>query len=188
MPDIVAAADIGVAPYDPARLRQLALGFYWSPLKIFEYMASGLPTVTIPRAPLTDIVREGQEGLHAREGDPAALAAALVAPGRRCRAAPPARRERARARGREVLVGPSLRAARAGAAEDRRVRVVLATEVYPPRAGGAGWSTRALALGLREAGHDVTVLTTSPGPEDLDGLRVRRLSASGAAGACPSRA
>jgi starch synthase len=77
MPDLVAAADIGVAPYDPARLGQLALGFYWSPLKIFEYMASGLPTVTIPRPPLTEIVREGQEGLHAREGDPAALAAAL---------------------------------------------------------------------------------------------------------------
>lgn len=59
------------------------------------------------------------------------------------------------------------------------MRVVLASEVYPPRAGGAGWSTRALALGLRAAGHDVTVLTTSPGAEDLDGLRVRRLSAAG---------
>ncbi|PYQ46779.1 MAG: glycosyltransferase WbuB, partial [Acidobacteria bacterium] len=46
--------------------------------KIFEYMASGLPTVTIPRPPLTEIVREGQEGLHAREGDAQALAAALV--------------------------------------------------------------------------------------------------------------
>lgn len=78
MPDLVAAAEIGVAPYDPARLGQLALGFYWSPLKIFEYMASGLPTVTIPRPPLTDIVREGQEGLHAGEGDPAALATALA--------------------------------------------------------------------------------------------------------------
>ncbi len=78
MPALVAAGDIGVAPYDPARLRQLALGFYWSPLKIFEYMASGLPTVTIPRPPLTEIVREGQEGLHAREGDPAALAEAIV--------------------------------------------------------------------------------------------------------------
>ncbi len=59
------------------------------------------------------------------------------------------------------------------------MKVVLATEVYPPRAGGAGWSTRALALGLREAGHEVTVLTTSPGAEDLEGLRVRRLSARG---------
>jgi len=78
MPALVAAGDIGVAPYDPARLGQLALGFYWSPLKIFEYMASGLPTVTIPRFPLTEIVRDGQEGLHAREGDPAALAEAIV--------------------------------------------------------------------------------------------------------------
>ena len=59
------------------------------------------------------------------------------------------------------------------------MRVVLASEIYPPRAGGAGWSTRALALSLRAAGHDVTVLTTSPGPSDLDGLPVRRLRARG---------
>jgi glycosyltransferase involved in cell wall biosynthesis len=77
MPELLASADIGVAPYDTARLAQLQLGFYWSPLKVFEYMASGLPTVTIPRLPLTEIVREGQEGLHFREADAAALAAAL---------------------------------------------------------------------------------------------------------------
>ena len=59
------------------------------------------------------------------------------------------------------------------------MRVLLVSEVYPPRAGGAGWSTRALALGLREAGHDVQVVTTSPGPADLDGLTVRRLAARG---------
>lgn len=59
------------------------------------------------------------------------------------------------------------------------MKVVLATEVYPPRAGGAGWSTRALALALREAGVDVAVLTTSPGAEDLDGLRVIRMSVRG---------
>jgi glycogen(starch) synthase len=55
------------------------------------------------------------------------------------------------------------------------VKIVLVTEVYPPRAGGAGWSTRALALGLRGAGHDVSVVTTSLGPADGDGLRVVRL-------------
>ena len=59
------------------------------------------------------------------------------------------------------------------------MKVTITTEVYPPRAGGAGWSTRALALALRGAGHDVTVLTTSPGPEDSDGLRVRRLKVQG---------
>ena len=59
------------------------------------------------------------------------------------------------------------------------MKVVLATEVYPPRAGGAGWSTRALALALRTAGHAVTVVTTSPGADDLDGLTVMRLTARG---------
>jgi glycosyltransferase involved in cell wall biosynthesis len=78
MPEVVAAADVGVAPYDPGRLAQLQLGFYWSPLKIFEYMATGLPVVTIRRPPLTEIVREGQEGLFFREGDAEELAAMLV--------------------------------------------------------------------------------------------------------------
>jgi glycosyltransferase involved in cell wall biosynthesis len=78
MPDVTAAADVGVAPYDPSRLAQLQLGFYWSPLKIFEYMASGLPVVTIRRPPLTEIVREDQEGLGFREGDAPGLAAALA--------------------------------------------------------------------------------------------------------------
>ncbi len=59
------------------------------------------------------------------------------------------------------------------------MKVLVATEVYPPRAGGAGWSTRALALALREAGHEITVLTTSPGPPDLDGLDVRHLRVVG---------
>jgi alpha-maltose-1-phosphate synthase len=74
MPELVAAADIGIAPYDTSRLAQMRLGFFWSPLKIFEYMACGLPTVTVPRPPLTDIVREGEEGRHFREADPVDLA------------------------------------------------------------------------------------------------------------------
>lgn len=78
MPELLASAEIGVAPYDTARLAQLRLGFYWSPLKIFEYMASGLPTLTIARPPLDEVVRAGQEGLHFREGDPADLARALA--------------------------------------------------------------------------------------------------------------
>lgn len=77
MPELVASADVGTAPYDTRRLGQLRLGFYWSPLKIFEYMASGLPTVTIPRPPLDEIVREEREGLHFREGDEADLARVL---------------------------------------------------------------------------------------------------------------
>ena len=45
MPAALAAADIGVAPFDPSAHAPLSLGFYWSPLKIFEYMAAGLPVV-----------------------------------------------------------------------------------------------------------------------------------------------
>jgi len=59
------------------------------------------------------------------------------------------------------------------------LKIVLVSEIYPPRAGGAGWSTRALALGLRAAGHQVSVITTSPGAPDLDGLPVRRLAVRG---------
>lgn len=77
MPAALAAADIGVAPFNVAAHPPLSLGFYWSPLKIFEYMASALPTVTIPRPPLTEIVREGHEGLHVAERDPMALARAI---------------------------------------------------------------------------------------------------------------
>jgi alpha-maltose-1-phosphate synthase len=78
MPDLVASCDVGTAPYDTARLAQLQLGFFWSPLKVFEYMASGLPTVAVASGPLREILRHGEEGLHVGERDPAALVAALV--------------------------------------------------------------------------------------------------------------
>jgi glycosyltransferase involved in cell wall biosynthesis len=100
MPEVVASADVGVAPYDTARLGQLRLGFYWSPLKIFEYMASGLPTVTIRRPPLDEIVREGLEGLHFPDGDPRGLARTLE---RLADDAPLRARLGARARERVVL-------------------------------------------------------------------------------------
>ena len=37
-------------------------------------MASGLPTVTIAREPLSEIVRDGEEGRHFREADAGDLA------------------------------------------------------------------------------------------------------------------
>lgn len=61
-------ADVGVAPYQPARLEQMQLGFFWSPLKIFEYMAMALPVVSLDVAPLEAIVRES-EGTLVPEGD-----------------------------------------------------------------------------------------------------------------------
>jgi glycosyltransferase involved in cell wall biosynthesis len=77
VPACLAAADIGVAPFDVAAHAPLALDFYWSPLKVFEYMASGLPVVApdIPR--LRRIVSQRSEGLLYDSSDPDALAAAL---------------------------------------------------------------------------------------------------------------
>lgn len=78
VPLLLALADIGVAPFVPAAYAPLrAFGFYWSPLKIFEYMAMGLPVVLPAIAPLDTIVRAGQEGLLYPVGDDVALTAAI---------------------------------------------------------------------------------------------------------------
>jgi glycosyltransferase involved in cell wall biosynthesis len=77
VPDLLALADIGVAPFDiDAHAPLKEFGFYWSPLKVFEYMAAGLPVVTIDIEPLNEIVRGERDGLLFRSGDVDALAAA----------------------------------------------------------------------------------------------------------------
>lgn len=43
------------------------------------------------------------------------------------------------------------------------LRLIFPTDVFPPRSGGAGWSTHALALALIERGHDVTALVPQRG-------------------------
>ena len=74
MPEVTASADISVAPYDRSKLPSLELGFFWSPLKIFEALASGVPTITLDLAPLNQIVRANEEGVFFKENDPADLA------------------------------------------------------------------------------------------------------------------
>ena len=79
VPRHLAVADLGVAPFEPDRHAALRhFGFYWSPLKIFEYGAMGLPTVCPAIPPLDAIVREGCEGRLYRVGDAASLAATLA--------------------------------------------------------------------------------------------------------------
>jgi starch synthase len=63
MPAALAACDFGVAPFDPDTHPALALGFYWSPLKIFEYMASGLPVVAPAIDRIPTLVGHNTEGL-----------------------------------------------------------------------------------------------------------------------------
>ncbi len=77
VPAILAAADIGVAPFDVGAHPSLAHEFHWSPLKIFEYMASGLPVVAPRIERLASIVSHGQEGLLYDATNPDALAEAL---------------------------------------------------------------------------------------------------------------
>ena len=78
MPQYLAAADIGVAPFDPGRHKALQLGFYWSPLKIFEYMAAGLPVVAPALPRLARLVEPHREGVLYDPADPLALDRAIV--------------------------------------------------------------------------------------------------------------
>jgi alpha-maltose-1-phosphate synthase len=77
MPACLAAADVGVAPFDVAAHPALTLDFYWSPLKVFEYMAAGLPVVLpdIPR--LRRLVTHEREGLLYDASNSEGLASAL---------------------------------------------------------------------------------------------------------------
>ncbi|MEZ5316042.1 MAG: glycosyltransferase [Vicinamibacterales bacterium] len=79
LPACLAAADIGVAPFDPHRHGPLRLGFYWSPLKIFEYMASGLPVVAPALPRLKRLIDNGHEGVLYDPKEPRDLDRALQA-------------------------------------------------------------------------------------------------------------
>jgi glycosyltransferase involved in cell wall biosynthesis len=63
MPAALAGADVGVAPFDVEAHAPLSLGFYWSPLKIFEYMASGLPVVAPRVDRIPSLVEDAREGV-----------------------------------------------------------------------------------------------------------------------------
>jgi starch synthase len=63
IPACLAACDFGVAPFDPETHPALSLGFYWSPLKVFEYMAAGLPVVAPAIDRIPALVGHNREGL-----------------------------------------------------------------------------------------------------------------------------
>jgi glycosyltransferase involved in cell wall biosynthesis len=100
LPPCLAAADVGVAPFDPSAHAPLSLTFFWSPLKVFEYMAAGLPVVAPNLPRLHEILGAGAAGLLYDAANPQALADALAA-----------------------MTDPARRATLGAAARDRAVRL-----------------------------------------------------------------
>ncbi len=72
VPSWFARMDAAVAPYP-----DLA-GFYFSPLKVYEYMAAGLPVVASRIGQLKEVIADGVNGLLVNPGAADALAAALL--------------------------------------------------------------------------------------------------------------
>jgi glycosyltransferase involved in cell wall biosynthesis len=71
VPRLLAGADAAVAPYPRLEL------FYFSPLKVFEYMAAGLPVVASRVGQIEGLIRHGVNGLLCPAGEAPALASAL---------------------------------------------------------------------------------------------------------------
>lgn len=68
---LLAAADVAVAPY-PA-----LAGFGYSPLKLYEYLAAGVPVVASDIGQVAEVLGGGRWGRLVPPGDPAALAVAV---------------------------------------------------------------------------------------------------------------
>lgn len=72
VPEYVAAMDVTVAPYTPHE------NFYYSPIKIFEYMVMGKPVIAGALGQVKDLVHDGETGLLFEPGNIMQLTAALA--------------------------------------------------------------------------------------------------------------
>jgi glycosyltransferase involved in cell wall biosynthesis len=104
----IATWDAGAAPYLPLE------DFYFSPLKVLEYMAAGVCAVASALGELPDLLGAGERGVLVRPGDATDLASALVElardPGRRARMGRAARAHVVAHRGWDVNAGRVLAA------------------------------------------------------------------------------
>lgn len=72
VPSLLHGVDIAVAPYPPT-------AEYFSPLKLYEYLAAGLPVVVSDVGQASDVLEHGRTALLCRPGDPGELVAAVAA-------------------------------------------------------------------------------------------------------------
>jgi glycosyltransferase involved in cell wall biosynthesis len=72
VPGLMAAADVAVVPYPPMETE-----LWLSPLKLFEYMASGTAVIASNVGQLTDVIQDGHTGLLVPPGDVPTMAATL---------------------------------------------------------------------------------------------------------------
>ena len=71
LPGLLKAMDVAVAPYPATE------DFYFSPLKLYEYMAVGAPVVASRLGQIAQTIRHGETGLLVEPGDPIALASQI---------------------------------------------------------------------------------------------------------------
>jgi glycosyltransferase involved in cell wall biosynthesis len=71
VPRLLSSMDACVAPYPEIP------NFYFSPLKVYEYMASGRPVVASRIGQLREVVHDGKTGLLCEPGNPYSLASKL---------------------------------------------------------------------------------------------------------------
>jgi len=71
VPSYIGYMDVAVAPYPPMER------FYFSPLKVLEYMASGKAVVASNIGQIAEMIRDGQTGLLVSPGDVSAFVSAV---------------------------------------------------------------------------------------------------------------
>ena len=72
IPELLAAMDIVLAPYPQMPF------FYFSPVKIFEYMAAAKPVVSTRIGQIAELIRSGENGLLCDSGQWPDLAEAVI--------------------------------------------------------------------------------------------------------------
>ena len=79
VPYFLACADIAIAPFDVEVYPPLQqFGFYLTPIKVFEYMAAGLPVVAFDHDYLRRVIGQNERGVLVAPGNMAAMTDAIL--------------------------------------------------------------------------------------------------------------